>query len=287
MSATLKAQHAIADRLVFTKWREGIGGRLRFFVSGGAPLAPHLSYAFLAAGIPVLQGYGMTETCITAANRPADNRVGSVGHPFPGVEIRLAADGEILVRSPSNMRGYYGRPEETRAVCDAEGWFHTGDVGRMDDAGRLYITDRKKELFKLSNGKYVAPQQLESLIKQSALVSQVVVVGSGRKHPAALVVPDWEALKDRLADAKQSLPQERAAWARDAGAVKLVQREIAQLTAVLSEHERVRRTALLTEEFSIDAGEMTPTLKIKRRVVDERYAQIIDELYGVSRGDDE
>jgi long-chain acyl-CoA synthetase len=163
-------------------------------------MSPALSYAFLAADIPILQGYGMTETCITSANRPDDNKVGSVGLPFPGVEMKLDEEGEILVRGPNVMRGYYNHPAETAAVFTADGYFKTGDVGYKDEHGHFFITDRKKELFKLSNGKYVAPQQIESLIKQSALVNQVVVVGAGRKQPAALVVPDWEALKSALAE---------------------------------------------------------------------------------------
>jgi long-chain acyl-CoA synthetase len=283
----LAMQYKLADKLVFSKWREGIGGRLRYFVSGGAPLAPHLTYAFLAAGMPVLQGYGMTETCITAANRPENNRVGSVGMPFTGVEIRIAEDGEILVRGANNMLGYYGHPEATREVFDDEGFFRTGDVGRLDADGRLYITDRKKELFKLSNGKYIAPQQLESLIKESALVSQVVVVGAGRKYPAALVVPDWEALAAALAVERMSLPVERDAWRHDKTAINLVRREVAGLTAVLDDYARVRKVALLVEEFSIDGGEMTPTLKIKRRVIDERYDKIIESLYGDGKAGEE
>src|SRR5215213_3789606 len=193
----LEIQQEVASRLVFRKWREGVGGRLRFFVSGGAPLSPALSYAFLGAGVKILQGYGMTETCIVSANRPEDNRVGSVGLPFPGIDVRLAADGEIMVRGPNIMRGYYNHPESTEAVM-VDGWFATGDVGRMDERGHLYITDRKKDLFKLSNGKYVAPQLVESLIKQSEYVNQVVVVGAGRKQPVALIVPDWEALTGAL-----------------------------------------------------------------------------------------
>ena len=184
----LRMQQKVADRLVFSKWREGVGGRLRYFVSGGAPLSPALSYAFLAAGIPILQGYGATETCIVTANRPDDNQVGSVGTPFEGIEIAIAEDGEILLRGPNVMRGYYGHPEETASVLKDE-WFATGDVGHLDKKGRLYITDRKKDLFKLSNGKYIAPQQIESLLKQSEFVSQAVIVGVGRKQPAALVVP--------------------------------------------------------------------------------------------------
>jgi len=159
-------------------------------------------------------------------------------------------------------------------------WFKTGDVGRVDGQGRLFITDRKKDLFKLSNGKYIAPQQLESLIKQSALVSQVIVVGAGRKQPVALVVPEWEALAAAMSDAQTPVPQTRAAWSRDAQAVKIVQREIAQFTSELADYERIRRIALLSEEFSIDGGELTPTLKVKRRVVDEKYGALIDELYG-------
>jgi len=284
----LELQQGIANRLVFSKWREGVGGRLRFFVSGGAPLSPALSYAFLAAGIPILQGYGMTETCVTSANRPEDNKVGSIGLPFPGIEMRLDESGEILVRGPNVMRGYYEHPRETAEVLDAEGWFKTGDVGYRDEHGHFFITDRKKELFKLSNGKYIAPQQLESLIKQSALVNQVVVVGAGRKTPAALVVPDWEALRGALADAGNSKGRaeqkkfgksEQIALSRDPAAVKLVQREVAALTAPLHDYERVRRVALLPEEFSIDGGEMTPTLKVKRRVIDEKFGALIDEIY--------
>jgi long-chain acyl-CoA synthetase len=284
----LELQQTIASRLVFSKWREGVGGRLRFFVSGGAPLSPALSYAFLAAGIPILQGYGMTETCITSANRPEDNKVGSIGLPFPGIEMRLDESGEILVRGPNVMRGYYEHPRETAEVLDAEGWFKTGDVGYRDEHGHFFITDRKKELFKLSNGKYIAPQQLESLIKQSALVNQVVVVGAGRKTPAALVVPDWEAVRSALAETEDSKEQpeqkkfgksEYAALSRDPAAVRLVQREVAALTAPLHDYERVRRVALLPEEFSIDGGEMTPTLKIKRRVIDEKFGALIDEIY--------
>jgi long-chain acyl-CoA synthetase len=275
----LEIEQDIASLVVFSKWREGVGGRLRYFVSGGAPLSPALSYAFLAADIPILQGFGMTETCIVSANRPEDNRVGSVGLPFPGIDVRLAHDGEILVRGPNVMRGYYNHPEATREVIK-DGWFATGDVGHMDERGHLYITDRKKDLFKLSNGKYVAPQLLESLIKQSEYVNQVVVVGAGRKQPVALVVPDWESLVSALDGEGAPNAARRAELSRDPAAVKVVQRDVAALTAELHDYERVRRVALLPEEFSIDGGEMTPTLKVKRRVIDEKYAELINELYG-------
>jgi len=275
---SLRAKHALADRLVFTKWREGIGGRLRYFVSGGAPLSPTLSYSFLGAGIKILQGYGMTETCVVCANRPEDNRVGSIGKPFSGIEVEIADDGEILVRGGNVMRGYYGHPEATLAVMRDE-WFATGDVGYIDDEGHIYITDRKKDLFKLSNGKYIAPQQLESLLKQSEFVNQVVVVGSSRKYPAALIVPDWEALKSALQAAGETTTGTHEALSQQSAAVKIVQRDVTTITAHLADYERVRRVALLPEEFSIDQGELTPTLKVKRGVIDDRYGALIDELY--------
>ncbi|MFN2531720.1 MAG: long-chain fatty acid--CoA ligase [Pyrinomonadaceae bacterium] len=275
---SLRLQQKLASKLVFSKWREGVGGRLRYFVSGGAPLSPALSYAYLAAGIPILQGYGGTETCIVSANRPENNQVGSVGMPFAGIELRIAEDGEILVRGPNVMRGYYGQPEATAEVLK-DGWFYTGDVGHMDDQGRLYITDRKKDLFKLSNGKYVAPQLVESLLKQCEFVSQVVVVGAGRKQPAALIVPDWENLKQALTGAGEKFPDNRVQLSRHSAAIKMVQRDVANLTSELADYERIRRVALLPEEFTIDSGELTPTLKVKRRVIDERFGELIDELY--------
>ena len=171
MGPALRVQQGMANRLVFSKWREAVGGRLRYFVSGGAPLSPALSYAFLAAGIPILQGYGATESCIVSANRPENNKVGSVGLPFEGIEVNIAEDGEILLRGPNVMRGYYGHPEETAAVLSNE-WFATGDVGHVDKEGHLFITDRKKDLFKLSNGKYVAPSRLKSS-EASEFVSQL------------------------------------------------------------------------------------------------------------------
>jgi long-chain acyl-CoA synthetase len=279
ISPQLRLKQGLASKLVFSKWRAGVGGRLRYFVSGGAPLAPALSYAYLAAGIPILQGYGATETSIVCANRPGNNQVGSVGIPFEGIELKIAEDGEILIRGENVMRGYYGQPEATAAVLK-DGWFYTGDVGHMDKEGRLYITDRKKDLFKLSNGKYVAPQLIESLLKESEFVSQVVVVGAGRKQPAALIVPDWENLNEALKEAgEQSAPKDHEALSKYQPAIKLVQRDIANLTSSLTDYERIRRVALLPNEFTIDGGELTPTLKVKRRVIDERFGPLIDELY--------
>ncbi|MEO8649965.1 MAG: long-chain fatty acid--CoA ligase, partial [Acidobacteriota bacterium] len=281
VSPILAARHALASRLVFSKWRSGVGGSIRFFVSGGAPLSKKLSYAFWAAGIPILQGYGMTEACIVSANQPDDNKIGSIGRPFDGIEIRIAeSDGEILVRGPNVMRGYHDNAQESARALDAGGFYHTGDVGYEDSDGHFYITDRIKDLFKLSNGKYVAPLQVESLLKQSPLISQPVVVGSGRKQVGALIVPDWEALKETLKSEGIKVDATREELCEDPRVIKRVQQDAVELSRELSDHERVKRVYLLPREFSIDKGEMTPTLKIKRSVVDEKYEEAIDEICG-------
>ena len=277
--ASLAVKHSAASRLVFSKWREGVGNSMRFFVSGGAPLSKKLSYAFWAAGIPILQGYGMTEACVACANRPDDNKVGSIGTPFDGIEMKIAeSDGEILIRGKNVMQGYYKLDEETEKVLDADGFYHTGDIGYRDADGHFYITDRKKDLFKLSNGKYVAPQQVESLLKQSPLVSQAVVVGSGRKQVGALIVPDWETLKQTLKEEGIQAEGTREELCENPYIVKRVQREAIEMTREINDYERVKRVYLLPREFSIDKGEMTPTLKIKRNVIDEKYEEAIDEI---------
>jgi long-chain acyl-CoA synthetase len=279
--ASLAAKHAIADKLVFTKWRAGVGGKLRFFVSGGAPLSKKLSYAFWAAGIPILQGYGATEFCVSNANRPDDKHINSIGTLFEGIEMKVAeSDGELLVRGKNVMVGYFNRPEETAKAIDADGWYSTGDVGYKGDDGHFYITDRKKDLFKLSNGKYVAPQQVESLLKQSPLISQPVVVGSGRKQVGALIVPDWDTLKAVLEEKKISIQGSREELCERPDIVKVVQNEAVSLTRELNDYERVKKVYLIPREFSIDKGEMTPTLKIKRGVIDEKYSEAIDEICG-------
>lgn len=278
--ATLAAKQAIASRLVFSRWRDGVGGSLRFFVSGGAPLSKKLSYAFWAANIPILQGYGMTEACVVCANRPDNQRSGSIGIPFKGIEMKIGAEGEILIRGKNVMQGYYNKPELTAQAIDDEGWYHSGDVGYIGEDGHIYITDRLKDLFKLSNGKYIAPQQVESLLKQSPIVGQAIVVGSGRKQTGALIVPDWEALKVALAEKGISNSGTREELSQRPEVVKFVQREVSEMTKELSDYERVKKVALLPREFSIDKGEMTPTLKIKRNVIDEKYSDLIDEICG-------
>ncbi len=281
MPPPLAAKHALANKLVFSKWRDGVGGHLRFFVSGGAPLSKKLSYAFWAAGIPILQGYGMTEACVTCANRPDDNKVGSIGTPFEGIEMKIAEkDSEVLIRGKNVMQGYYNNPEATALVLDDEGFYHTGDVGYVDNDGHFFITDRIKDLFKLSNGKYVAPLQVESLLKQSPLVAQPVVVGSGRKQVGALIVPDWDTLKEVLKDEGVDVSGTREELCENPQFIKRVQQDAVELTRELSDYERVKRVYLLPREFSIDKGEMTPTLKIKRNVIDEKYEEAIDEICG-------
>ena len=281
ISPVLAAKHALASKLVFSKWREGVGGELRFFVSGGAPLSKKLSYAFWAAGIPILQGYGMTEACIVCANRPENNKVGTIGVPFEGIEMKVQeSDGEILIRGENVMESYYKKEKETAKVLDEDGWYHTGDVGHVDEDGHFYITDRIKDLFKISSGKYVAPQQVESLLKQSPLVGQAVVVGSGRKQVGALIVPDWESLKQAIKDEGIDAKGSREELCENPYVVKRVQNDAIKYTREINDYERVKRVYLLPREFSIDKGEMTPTLKIKRGIIDEKYEEAIDEICG-------
>jgi long-chain acyl-CoA synthetase len=281
ISPALAAKHALASKLVFSKWREGVGGSLRFFVSGGAPLSKKLSYAFWAAGIPILQGYGMTEACVTCANRPENMKVGSIGIPFEGVEMKVSEkDGEILIRGKNVMQGYLNKDEETAKALDEDGWYHTGDVGYQDEDGHFYITDRIKDLFKLSNGKYVAPQQVEALLKQSPLIAQAVAVGNGRKQVGALIVPDWESVKQVIKDEGIDATGTRDELCENKYVIKKLQNDAIRFTKETNDYERVKRVYLLPREFSIDKGEMTPTLKIKRSVIDEKYSEAIDEICG-------
>jgi long-chain acyl-CoA synthetase len=282
--AWLALQHGLATRLVFSKWREGVGGRIRLFLAGGAALPEELGLVFYGAGLPIVQGYGLTETSpVIAVNGPTDNRVGTVGRTIRHVEVRIAEDGEIETRGPNVMRGYYNKPDATREVFTPDGWFKTGDIGALDAEGYLRITDRKKELFKTSGGKYVAPQPVEQRIKQSRFVNQVVLIGNGRKFPAALIVPDWEMLRS-YAQLKGLGAHTPAELCRHPRVIDLVQRQVDSLTQDLSRFERVKRVALIERELTVEGGELTPTLKVKRRVVDEKYKDLIDRLYAEAEG---
>ena len=275
----LKIKHALAEKLVFTKWRDAFGGRIRLLLSGGAALPEELAYIYIGAGIPIMQGYGLTETSpVITAGVLEENRPGTVGKAIPNVEIRIAEDGEIETRGPNVMQGYHNKPEETRAVFTSDGWFKTGDIGTIDADGFLRITDRKKELFKTSGGKYISPQPIEQAIKGSRFVSQVVLIGAGRKFPAALVVPIWEQL-DSYCKLKGIQVQSRNELCHHPRILDLLQRQIDALTPNLARYEKIKAIALLENEFSIEGGELTPTLKIKRRVIDEKYRDVIDRLY--------
>ena len=277
--ATLELKRKLADKLIFSKLRTALGGRIRLLVSGGAALPEELGYLYIGAGLTIVQGYGLTETApVITAGVLEDNRVGTVGKPIRNVEVRIAADGEIETRGPNVMRGYYNRPEDTRAVFTADGWFKTGDIGTIDEDGFLRITDRKKELLKTSGGKYIAPQPIEQMIKGSRFVNQVVLIGDGRKFAAALIVPDWESIES-YAQLKGIKMGSHAELCKHPRIIDLFERQIAGLTPDLAQFERVKKVALLENELTIDGGELTPTLKVKRRVVDQKYQKVIDALY--------
>jgi long-chain acyl-CoA synthetase len=275
----LKIRWEIANALVYSKIRAGVGGRVRTFSSGGAPLAPELAEFFWSVGLPVYQGYGLTETSpVVTFNSPKSNRVGTVGRPIPGVQIRLAQDGEILVKGACVMQGYYHKPEETREVMSADGWFATGDIGRIDEDGFLIITDRKKELLKTSGGKFVAPAPIENLLKTSPVISNAMVVGDGRKFVAALLVANFPGIEAqaRKAGKEYSTPQQAIS---DPWVQELVTHEVERVTAALAQYEKPKRFALIEQDFTPANGEVTYTLKLKRRVIEEHYRDTIARMY--------
>jgi long-chain acyl-CoA synthetase len=277
-SLMLKLQWKIADALVYKKIRTATGGRLRLVCSGGAPLSKDLAEFFWSIGIPIYQGYGLTETSpIVSSNYPA-NRVGSSGKPIPNVQVRIAEDGEILVKGPCVMQGYYKSPEATREVLNEEGWLATGDIGYLDEDNYLYITDRKKDLIKTAAGKFVAPQPIENALKTSLYILNVMVVGDKRKFVTALIVPNAAMVSVKAAEQgiKFSSNGEMVA---DPFVRSLIDSEVKRLTAHLAQYESIKRFALLPEDFTFDDGSLTFTLKLKRRVVEQRYSGVIESLY--------
>jgi long-chain acyl-CoA synthetase len=275
----LGVRRALADRLVYRKIREGVGGRLRWFVSGGAPLEPAIARFFFSVGLPILEGYGLTETSPVTNVNPRDAiRIGTVGPPVPGTEIRIADDGEIFVRGPQVMKGYYNAPEETAAVIDEEGWFATGDVGELTDDGYLRITDRKKDIIVTAGGKNIAPQPIENRLKTNPFVEQVVMVGDKRKFPALLLVPAFGAL-EAWARANGVAPGDRASLLQDPTVQAHMEREVMEHLGELSRYETPKKIALLADEFTIEDGTLTPSMKVRRRVVQERFAKLIDRFY--------
>ena len=276
----LTVAHAAADKVVLSKLRERFGGRIRVFVSGSAPLSRDVAEWFHAAGMLVVEGYGMTETsAATAVNLPGAFRFGTVGRPLPGVELRTASDGELLVRGPGVMRGYHGLPEATAETLDAEGWLHTGDIGEVDADGFLRITDRKKDLIKTSGGKYVAPQPIEVAFPVlCGLASQFIVHGDGRNYVTALVTLDPDALA-QWASANSVAESDSAALARREDVRAVVAAAVSELNAGLNRWETIKDFRILDHDLTVESGELTPSLKLKRRVVEQRYQHVLDEMY--------
>lgn len=277
-SLSLKIQWAVADLLVYSKIRAGTGGQLRLVLSGGAPLSKALGEFFWAIGIPIYQGYGLTETSPILTSNYPENRIGSSGRPIANVQIRIADDGEILAKGPCVMQGYYKSPGSTREVLSEDGWFRTGDIGYLDRDNYLFITDRKKDLLKTAAGKFVAPQPIESALKTSPYILNAMVVGDQRKFIVALIVPNPATLSARLAEEglKFSSNAELAAHPR---AYAVIENEVSRLTAHLAQYESIKRFALLADDFTFDDGTLTFTMKLKRRVVEKQYRDLIDKLY--------
>ncbi len=278
-SAILNLKQSIADKLVFAKLKTATGGQLRFFISGGAALPQSIAEFFHAAGILILEGYGLTETSpVISLNYPEKWKFGTVGVPVPGIEVQIAEDGEILTRGSHVMKGYFNNETATAEVIDADGWFHTGDIGIIDEDGFIKITDRKKNIIVLSNGKNVAPQPIESQLVQSPYIDQIMLIGNERKNIAALIVPNFDALKSWASEnSVDNSDMPELLKTRDVQ--QLIQKEIRDRLTDFADFEQVRRFALLEKEFSQEEDEMTPTLKLKRNVIKEKYGNVIEGMY--------
>ncbi|MBI3667231.1 MAG: long-chain fatty acid--CoA ligase [Acidobacteria bacterium] len=278
MPGNLRVRFFLADRLVFSKIRARMGGRIRQFLSGGAPLAQELAEFFYAVNLPVLEGYGLTETSpIVSANRPGCVRLGTVGKPLRNVEVRIAEDGEILVHGPNVMRGYYKLERETAEVMN-DGWFHTGDIGMLDEDGFLKILDRKKDLLKTSGGKFIAPQPIENRLKNNPYIANALVIADRRQFPSALIVPNFQRLEE-FAREKRIPYRSLAELAQRTETFRWLEQQVEEACKDLAPFERVKKITVLDRDFSIEAGEMTPTLKVRRREVESRFADVIEKMY--------
>lgn len=276
--ALVAKQYAIAQKLVFSKLKARTGGRLRYFVSGGAPLSPDINKFFFAAGLEILEGYGLTETSPVIAVNTAENfRIGTVGKAIDGVEVKIAADGEILTRGPHVMKGYYNKPEATREAIDPDGWFYTGDIGVLED-GFLAITDRKKDIIVTAGGKNIAPQPLENKVKTNKYIAQAVMLGDKRKFPSMLIVPNFDQL-EKWAMKRNIIWTDRAQLLRMPTIQAKIEKEVAKELEGAAHFETPKKIGLLEYDFSIEAGELTPTQKVKRRAIDKHYKALIDSLY--------
>jgi long-chain acyl-CoA synthetase len=268
----------IADKLVYSTIRELFGGNMVGFNVGGAALSPNIARFINGIGIYCGLGYGLTETSPVLTGPPkGELRIGSSGKPIADVEIKIAEDGEILAKGPYIMKGYYKMPEKTEEAIDEDGWFYTGDIGHLDDDGWLFVTDRKKSLFKLSTGKYVAPQPIENALVNSGFIEQAVVVGSEHKFCAALIVPNWDNMKKRFETTHHTFPEENIT--ENEYVIKRIQKEVDKVNADLSKWEKVKKFKILKDQFTIEEGEITPTLKVKRNVINKKYKEVIDSIY--------
>lgn len=279
VTGTLKIQHVLANRLVYGKLHKRMGGRLKYFVSGGAPLARELAEFFEAVGIRIIEGYGLTESSpVISVNHLDHYKFGTVGFPIPGVEVKIAEDGEILARGPNIMKGYWNNKRATEEAIDRDGWLHTGDIGVFDAEGFLMITDRKKHLFVSSAGKNIAPAQIENLFLQSRYINQFVLIGDRRMFISALIVPDFDAIREH-ADKNGIEYRSVTDLTKHPEIHSLIERDIQNLQKDLANFERVRRFALLDKPFTIENGEITPTQKVRRNIIEERYRDIIENMY--------
>ena len=275
----LQAQHAVADRLVFSRLRERTGDRIRFFISGGAPLSPEVARFFYASGLMLLEGYGLTETSpVVSVNVPGAHRIGSVGKPLPGVEVRIADDGEILTRGPHVMAGYFHKPEATAEAIDSDGWFRTGDIGRLDEEGFLYITDRKKDLIVTAGGKNIAPQPIEGRLKTNPFIGNAVMLGDRRKFPIALLVPEFERLREWAAAEGINEPDDAALVALPSIQAKM-EMEAKKHLRDLASFEVPKKFLVLERDFTIERGELTPKLSVRRRQVEDNFRDRIAALF--------
>jgi long-chain acyl-CoA synthetase len=271
-------QYGVATKLVFSKLKERTGGRMRGFISGGAPLSPEIAKFFYSAGLTILEGYGLTETSpVITANTMEHYRIGTVGKPIRGVEVMIAPDGEIMTRGPHVMKGYYNNPEATKEAITPDGWFHTGDIGELND-GFLRITDRKKDLIVTAGGKNIAPQPIETKVKMNKYVSQAVMLGDKRKFPIILVVPDWDQL-DKWAASQNIVWTSRAELLAMPTIRAKMEKEVRAQLEGLASYETPKKFGWLEHDFSIERGELTPKLSVKRRVVEKSYADLIESLY--------
>jgi long-chain acyl-CoA synthetase len=274
-------KHRLAEKLIFSKWREALGGNIKIIVSGGASLQARLSRVFWAAGIEVMEGYGLTETSpvIAVSNFEIYGvKIGTVGPVLPGVTLKFTEDGEICCKGPNVMMGYYKQPEATREVIDAEGWFHTGDIGILVDNMYVKITDRKKEIFKTSGGKYVAPQPIEQRMKESPFIEHIMVVGENRNYAAALIIPNFEHLKS-WCEVKHIEFESRQKVVRNPKIIRRIRQEIERFNLDLGQTDKIKKFRLLDAEWTTDSGEISPTLKYRRKFITEKYSQIIEETY--------